>query len=130
MELNTAHLLVTWEQGLRRSSNHRALLLLSTTFPETLEQLASLSVGERNRRLLLLRQKLFGVHADAMVNCPECKERLEFTLPLADFMGEAKNDVEPFSVTSGSYVMRVRLPNSLDLLALPNDVARARAFLL
>jgi hypothetical protein len=116
-------LLTTWEQGLRLPPVYRALLLLSSAYSETQEQLAQLSIGERNQRLLLLRQKLFGATAEAVVACPMCSESLEFTLPLSNFIGsnltgEASNNAESSSFRSGSYAMNFRLLNSLDLLAL------------
>jgi hypothetical protein len=123
-------LLTTWEQGLRSPLLYRAVLLLAAAYNEPQEQLATLAIGERNRRLLLLRQKLFGSKAEAVVACPICQERLEFTLPLSSFTGEAPKHTESFSLCSGSYTMNFRLPNSLDLLALPRDIAKARDFLL
>jgi hypothetical protein len=123
-------LLEVWEQGVLSSPVYRALLLLAATCSETQGQLATLSVGERNRRLLVLRQKLFGATAEAVVECPQCSERLEFTLSLAELTGEASNDTERFSFDLESYSMKFRLPNSLDLLVLPREVAQARDFLL
>lgn len=121
-------LLAVWEQGLRSPAVYRALLLLGAAYAETLEQLAQLSIGERNRRLVLLRQTLFGSKAEAVVDCPLCKERLEFTLPLSSFT--ETSSAENFSLRSGAYNLRFRLPNSLDLLELPNDVEVARDMLL
>lgn len=121
-------LLAVWEQGLRSPAVYRALLLLGAAYPETLEQLAQLSIGERNRRLVLLRQKLFGSKAEAVVDCPLCGEKLEFTLPLSRFTETSSE--ENFSLRSGAYTLQFRLPNSLDLLNLPNDVEVARASLL
>ncbi len=122
-------LLTTWEQGLRSPPVYRALLLLAATYSDAREQLATLSIGERNRRLLALRQKLFVATADAVTDCPVCGESLEFTLPLSSF-SEAATDAENFSFRSESYTMNFRLPNSLDLLSLTNGITNAREVLL
>jgi ribosomal protein S27E len=122
-------LLAIWEQGLRSLPVYRALLLLSATHSEPLEQLAQLAIGERNRRLIMLRQTLFGSQAETVVDCPLCKERLEFTLPLSSLITETSGEKD-FTFHSGDYRLAFRLPNSLDLLNLPNDIVMAREHLL
>ncbi|MGL4611897.1 MAG: phage baseplate protein [Trueperaceae bacterium] len=127
-------LLAVWERGLRSSPVQRALLLLSAAHSNSLEHLAQLPIGERNKQLVKLRQHLFGSNAEAVVDCPRCQERLEFSLPLPNLISETlvseTTCEENFSLRSGAYKMQFRLLNSLDLLDLPNEVMVAREVLL
>ncbi len=79
--LTATELLDAWERGRNASPLHRALLLLALAHPEwSQEQLAQLSLGQRNALLLRLREGLFGPHLVSLVECPACGEGLEFTL--------------------------------------------------
>lgn len=98
----------------------RALTLLATACPEkTAEELARLSIGERDGRLLTLREWTFGPRLEGLATCPGCSKRLEFTLNIGEirFIPEVKQP-ENLSLTIGEYVVHFRLPNSLDLAAI------------
>ena len=59
--LSAAQLVGVWERGVGQSSLDRALTMLADAYPEmTRAELAALSVGERDARLLALRERLFG----------------------------------------------------------------------
>ena len=74
-------LLACWEHGRRRHPLDRALLLFAAAEPHVdPETLADRPLGERNAALLNLRRELFGDELRSCVDCPECGERLEFTL--------------------------------------------------
>lgn len=84
-------LLAAWEQGLGQAPWRRALLLLAAACDEdddsgTLGALAELSIGERDRRLLRLREEVFGAELASLVTCPGCGEQLEFAVRTADLM--------------------------------------------
>ena len=75
-----------WEASLRRPPVVRPLTLLQMAEPEApLDQLARLGIGERDRRLLDLREKLAGPRFDSVATCPGCGERSEFSFDSRDF---------------------------------------------
>jgi hypothetical protein len=118
--LSAAELLTVWERGLSLSPSERALDLLATACPESSAvELSVLSVGQRDARLLSLRELTFGSELLALMNCPACDSQLQLTFDLADIRmaGEDKT-AETRSLSLNNYDIRFRLPNSLDLGAL------------
>lgn len=135
--LSAAELLDIWERGQARSPAQRALVLLTAACSDTpADLLAKLSIGQRDACLLTLREWIFGPQLDCLVICPECSERLELALDVADIRvadlapapspeweerGEAVGSGEAADVLSlgvGDYEVEFRLPNSLDLVAI------------
>ena len=81
MQPLTAHQILTvWEVGLGQHPVERALTILHASDGASVEALAALTVGERDRRLLDAREQTFGRLLDACVACSACAERLEFSL--------------------------------------------------
>ena len=120
--LQSAELLQLWEQGAEATAVQRGLLLLTAIFPNvSSDSLAQLSIGQRNRRLLWLRQALFGDQLESVIHCPECQERLEFQFSASDMLDEAENDSEETirSIQTGEFNVQFRLPNSLDMATIP-----------
>ena len=118
--LSAAELLSVWERGLSLSPSERTLDLLATACPESsLDELSVLSVGQRDARLLALRELTFGSELAALINCPACGSQLQLIFELADIRitGEDKA-ADTCSLSLNNYDIRFRLPNSLDLGAL------------
>ncbi|WP_437674842.1 phage baseplate protein [Sorangium sp. So ce131] len=120
MRVPDAHeLLDAWERGLNQPPVVRALLLLAGACPdETFDELSELPLGERDRRLLDLRERLFGPQLTATVTCPACGERLEAGLTVADIRlrpDDAASLANDLEVDGHRIVFRV--PTSGDLLA-------------
>lgn len=117
--LSTHDMLRIWEYGLNQSQVQRALVLLSAACPEMQpDVLAKLSIGQRDRHLLLLRERLFGSKLASTVVCPECSERIEWENKVHDFLVSAEAvdaTATDFSVSIGDYQLRFRLPDSLDI---------------
>lgn len=95
------------------------------------DALAALSIGERDRRLLTLRQLTFGSQLASVANCSRCGETLEWNVETSDLvMQSATEQPANLSVDVDHYHVRFRLPNTLDLALLANsdwtDVACAR----
>jgi hypothetical protein len=112
-------LLAAWERGLAEGPVGRPLALLETALGEPPGRLASLPLGERDRRLAELRRHVLGGSADAETRCPACGERLEFALDL-DVLEAAAGSPPPdarFTATVGEWRVAFRLPNTADLLA-------------
>ena len=73
------------EMGIHRSSVEQALMILSMAYPDmTREQLAVLSIGERDARLLSVREHTFGSTLDVFTTCPSCQTQLELSLATAN----------------------------------------------
>jgi hypothetical protein len=118
--LTATDVLRIWEMAERQGPVNQALTILAAACSElTTEQLADLSLGQRDRRLFTLRQWLFGSELDGFVECPECRERLEFTLGVAEICGAGPADAasEEQALSAGGFDLRFRPPNSRDLLA-------------
>jgi hypothetical protein len=74
-----------WELGRERASWYRGLLLLGPGYPDrTFRELAALTIGQRNIALFGLHERLFGSELSAVVACPQCGQRSEFTAEVSD----------------------------------------------
>lgn len=126
--LGAEQLLNVWEQGLNQPLLQRALMLLVAAYPdESPDELATLSIGQRDLRLLQLRERLFGQQMLNTAICPHCSERVEWQSRIADFViaTESNNtNAHEFELQMEGYQLRFRLPNSLDIAAI-NAVAGA-----
>lgn len=121
--LSTRELLDVWEQGLARTDERWALLLLEGAFPDwTPQELERLSVGERDARLLTLREWAFGDGFTSLAACPACAEQLELSFAAADVRAPPPQAPGPFRLSVGEHELEFRLPDSLDLLAVSTNV--------
>ena len=133
--LSAYELLHVWEVGLSQQSLDRALTILGIAFPEApRDALAALSIGQRDMRLLVVREKTFGARLPGQAVCPACQGQLEFVLDGAHLRAQASNtgpELTEQVMTIGGYRLHFRLPNSLDLAVIMNcdDVVTARALL-
>lgn len=118
-----AELLNVWENGLRQGPIDRALGLLEAVYPEqSAEALAELSIGDRDSRLLQVRQVLFGPRLTSTTRCPRCSERLEWESEVAEFrVQEGIASTTEFCLDVERYRIKFKLPNSRDLAALCKD---------
>ncbi|MEI2579948.1 T4 family baseplate hub assembly chaperone [Scytonema sp. PRP1] len=135
--LSAQELLQVWEQGLNQPSVQRALLLLAAACPETSPQLlAELSIGQRDAYLLTLREWLFGSQIASLVTCSNCGDRLELTFSVEDIRVPQDIILQVLSLDVADYQVQFRLPNSLDLMAIPTrythnqNILAVRRFLL
>jgi hypothetical protein len=111
-----ADLLRTWERGRAAGPVARGLVLLAAADPDhDPAALAALTVGERDGRLLDLRQALFGPRVEAVVHCPACRAVLEVECRVDDLRAPAAGPAGPVAVRAGGADLTVRLPDSLDL---------------
>lgn len=118
--LSAADLLTVWERGVTHSLAQRALTLLAFACAETPpEQVAQLSVGQRDMLLLALREQTFGSQLVTIATCPACAARLEFSVNAADIRSTPSEDLDQIlEVAHTDYTVQFRLPNSLDLAIL------------
>ncbi len=119
--LSAADIVRIWELGQDRHPLDRALLLLAFAFPKkTLVELASWSIGRRDAYLLTLREITFGDKLNSFAICPQCQEKLEFSLNIRDIRiidPEQMTESDCYQFTTESLELQFRLPNSLDLAA-------------
>ena len=130
--LSALDLVRAWEAGRDRHPVDRALLLLALAYPElTRDQLAALTIGQRNGRLLALRQQMLGAQLNAYAECPQCREALEFSID-APSLRSPEPAEQVFTLAVDGLDVRFRLPDSLDLAAVSNvpDPDAARGLLL
>lgn len=109
----------------------RGLHLLKAATPELgFDQIARLSIGERDRRLLQLREWLFGTKLVNTAHCPECSEVLEWENTVSDICVQSVSqdvfqetqDAETFSLPVDEYLLHFRLPNSSDISKRRDDL--------
>jgi hypothetical protein len=119
-----ATLLAAWERSLGRARPWRELELLAGVSAEPVDRLAALPIGERDRRLLGLREQAFGSSLECEADCPSCGERLELTLDGASLRaaGRAATDmaVQPApeavaTVDDDGWHVTFRMPTSSDI---------------
>jgi hypothetical protein len=125
------------ESGQHRSSVERALLILTAAYPDmSWQQLAALSVGERDARLLTIRERTFGTALDVFTNCPNCQQELELGLTTTRLRVSAPQEVQDavnqFSTIIGDLKVQYRLPDSTDMQAVAacTNIDHARTLLL
>lgn len=120
-------LLNVWESGLSQPLVQKTLNLLSAACPELdFDSLASLSIGERDARLLLLREWMFGPRLKNMANCPKCSGRIEWENDIADIRVQHISHGEStkkFTLEQDEFSILFRLPNSLDILSFDDEGA-------
>ena len=129
--LTTSDLLDVWERGLSDQPVQRALDLLAIAYPESsLEQLQELPIGQRDARLLAIREALFGPRLTCLATCPRCNERLEIAFDITQLRSSPSDSTatEKRSITAGGCEVQFRLPNSSDMLLISDtsDATQAR----
>jgi hypothetical protein len=111
-----AVLLDAWEHARSLERPWRELALLAVVEPGTLEDLAKLPIGLRDRRLLELRISLSGTSFEGEVDCPACGERLDVVLD-ARLLRSVPRARRSRTIRYGARRIRVRPPDSADIAA-------------
>jgi hypothetical protein len=116
--LSATELLNVWESGRSQVPLQRALTMLAAAYPDVSpDSLASLTIGQRDQRLLELREVIFGSAVTGVTDCPECGENIELNFNCSDI--HPATELEPpkeLTVQSNGREVRFRLPTSADLL--------------
>jgi hypothetical protein len=129
-ELSAADVLAEWERGRARSLPERALALLAAAGHDGEPE--RMPVGERDARLLELRERSFGPDLEAAATCPACGEQLDVELAVGDLAVGGAGGGEPLELAGGGRTVRFRVPSADDLVAVAAaaDVEAGRALLL
>lgn len=117
MSLSARDIVRAWDWGQDKHPVDRALILLALAYPElSHDALADMTVGQRNGRLLALRERTLGTTLRSLATCESCGAALEFSVPVA-----ALSDDEPSALAHAlehdGFRLRFRLPTSRDLAA-------------
>lgn len=116
--LSASDLLRAWEAGHALSLPQRALVLLAAACTGTpADALAQLTLGERDARLIDLREKCFGSGVTAIAACPACGEPAEMQFDVAALRAPAARSDAVFTVANEDGTVHFRALNSLDVLA-------------
>jgi hypothetical protein len=117
--LNAAELLQVWDEGIGMPILEKTLLLLSKACGvEDRKGLGKLSIGNRDAKLLQLREWMFGFRLKNMAKCPRCSEMVEWETNTDDFhLQPVKHDisVETFFLIQDGFNIQFRLPDSFDI---------------
>lgn len=140
--LSASDLLEIWEHGRGKTPIEQALAILGFAFTHIpAADLQRLTIGQRDARLLHLRELTFGSQLKGLADCPACHDRLELSFDARDVHGQTAllpdaETIEPIntetSFSAGGYDLTFRLPTSVDLmtLAAQTDVTQASQQLL
>jgi hypothetical protein len=126
---DAAELLGAWERSARLGPAEREDVLLRLALPD--DDPAGLPVGERNARLLELRELLFGDELDGAADCADCGETVEYSLDTGSLLA-GRPVSEALELTALGRRFTVRLPTGADLAgaASVGDLEGARTLLL
>lgn len=114
--LSYRQMLDVWESGQNRTGVQRALILLAHACPgDDQDTLARLSIGERDRRLLDLRELTFGRHMSSLATCPSCGERLDLSFSTDDMRSPGPENGQELSFDIEDWRIGFRLPSSADV---------------
>lgn len=118
-------LLSVWEYGFNHSLIETNLYLLYLVYPDfDLNRLASMTIGERDARLIEVRRNLFGPIFNNISNCSVCGQKVEWETTADEIQIQKSNTENPrssFELKYKEYLIRFRLPNSYDVLELLED---------
>jgi hypothetical protein len=111
-----------WETGVAQSPMEKAMTMLAAAFPEmTRDEMAGLTLGQVNTRLLAVRERLLGPDMNCYTECPACGERLAFTIAVSANSAADADRPKEQELSMDGYQVRFRLLNSLDLKVVAGD---------
>lgn len=128
--LNAAGILRAWEQGHAAGPFERSLHLLAAALPqeESWDVLRRLPIGQRDARLLALRQASLGRRMQGYVQCPACGSELTFDLDAIELAATAsppEGAAEIHEIGVAGLNARFHLPSSVDFDGLPANLNSA-----
>jgi hypothetical protein len=119
--LSAVEMLQAWELGLTQYPPLRPLALVAAALERSVEEAATLSIGERDACLLALREWTFGSDLAGLLRCERCGGMIEVSLRTHDLRLEADRGSEGAArLAVAGFEVEYRAPNSFDLLAIQN----------
>src|SRR3712207_3033682 len=111
--LTTPELMAAWDTASGLEPYARPLALLAAACPEhSGEELARLTVGERDGLLLTLREWALGAGVVALADGPACEQRVELAFCVEAVRAPAGAAADTLAVSAGGYELVVRPPNA------------------
>jgi hypothetical protein len=118
--LTNLELLQVWENGLNQPVIEKTLLLLSKACAaNTVDEVGRLSIGNRDAKLMQLREWTFGRRLENIATCPHCGESIEWESDVKELYLQSPNadpSVETFALEKNGFNIKFRLPDSFDML--------------
>ena len=113
-----SRLLDTWDRAASLERPWRELAVLAGASGQSIDDLARLSVGTRDRLLLAVRIGTFGSRLDCETSCPACGTRLELSLDARDLVVPERDiSMSELELSDDEWTVRFRLPDSTDIAA-------------
>ena len=118
--LTETELLNLWESCIDKPLIETALYLLAAADDTDLKGVAALSIGQRDARLLQLREWMFGSRLKNTAECPQCLEKVEWENKVKDLHLQQilPETGKIFDANVEGYNISFRLPDSNDLIYL------------
>jgi hypothetical protein len=111
-----AELLDLWEAGSTQPTWDWSLAFISLCFPEDdLAALDRMTLGERDARLLDIREALFGRRLNGCSVCPACGARVEMDLKTSDVRVVPAPTTRVSEIENGEWRVQFRVPTAGDL---------------
>lgn len=115
--LDASTLLSLWESGAGDLLLRRTLALLPAAYPErSAAEWARVAIGERDARLLDLKEALFGPKLEMLAPCPKCGDMLELSFQTGDVRAQHGTSELVGHLQRDGYEVEYRTPNSEDVL--------------
>ncbi len=123
--LNAFDVLTIWDESSGRPLLEKSIRLLAKAMvTDQLDIVWKLSIGERDSRLLLLREWMFGQVLKMKSECPACKEVVEWETNTAALrLQPLRPAIDPtvFILEKEAFTIRFRLPDSYDLASVMGE---------
>lgn len=120
--LSTIELFSIWEENMEQPLLSKTITLLQAACAVNDNlTIAKLSIGERDARLFLLREWMFGNRMYHTTNCPVCTEKVEWETRANAMRIQELDDsfsTRIFELSSQDFYIKYRLVNSLDIIQL------------
>jgi hypothetical protein len=125
--LTAAELLGAWERAYPERPAQRAITLLAA-FEGADTDVLGLPLGERDARLLTLREATFGAALETVAACSACGEKIELRFTTSDVRTPERGGPGELELALDGYSLVYRLPTSADVASLvpAEGLARAR----
>lgn len=113
-------LLDVWDSAICHSLLEKSLLLISKCFPSrSFNEVACLTIGERDACLFKIRKQLFGSELHNVTTCPQCRQRIEWQTSVDSLCRQGLDliwEIKPLEIIYKGQQVRFRIPNSTDIL--------------
>ncbi|MGV3707757.1 MAG: hypothetical protein ACO1Q7_02880 [Gemmatimonas sp.] len=116
--LDERRLLDVWSAAATLARPQQEVSIVAGVTGQTTDQASRLTIGERDRLLMLLHERTFGGRYDCEARCMSCGMGMAFSFAASDLgLNGGELDAESLVLTEGRVVVKLKLPTSADLAA-------------